>query len=55
MSELADGRRLIDAGMLLDDFNQAFGVPIASEEEETLAGVLLHTFGELPARARRRL
>lgn len=49
VGELADGRRLIDAGMLIDDFNRAFGVTIASAEEETVAGVLLDTFGELPA------
>jgi CBS domain containing-hemolysin-like protein len=49
VGELADGRRLIDAGMLIDDFNRAFGVTIASAEEETVAGVLLDAFGELPA------
>jgi putative hemolysin len=47
--ELADGRRLIDTSMSVDDFNQEFGVAIASEEAETLAGVLLDAFGELPA------
>jgi putative hemolysin len=47
--ELADGRRLIDAGMVIDDFNQAFGVAIASAEAETVAGALLDAFGELPA------
>jgi len=47
--ELADGRRLIEAGMFIDDFNQAFGVAIASAEAETVAGVLLDAFGELPA------
>ena len=49
VSELADGRRLIDAGMSLGDFNQAFAVTIASVDAETLAGALLDTFGELPA------
>ena len=48
VGELAGGRRLVDAGMLIDDFNRAFGVTIASAEEETVAGVLLNTFGELP-------
>jgi len=47
--ELADGRRLIDTSMSVDDFNREFGVAIASEEAETLAGVLLDAFGELPA------
>jgi CBS domain containing-hemolysin-like protein len=49
MSDLADGRRLIDTSMSLDDFNQEFGVRIESEEVETLAGALLQAFGELPA------
>ena len=49
VSELADGRRLIDAGVSLGDFNQAFAVTIASVDAETLAGALLDTFGELPA------
>ncbi|WP_299070128.1 hemolysin family protein [Accumulibacter sp.] len=49
VSELADGRRLIDAGMSLGDFNQSFAVTIASVDAETLAGALLDTFGELPA------
>ncbi|MCM8611275.1 hemolysin family protein [Accumulibacter sp.] len=49
MSDLADGRRLIDTSMPLDDFSQEFGVRIESEEVETLAGALLQAFGELPA------
>ena len=47
--ELADGSRLIDASMSVDDFYQEFGVAIEREEAETLAGVLLDAFGELPA------
>ncbi|HRL75363.1 MAG TPA: hemolysin family protein [Candidatus Accumulibacter phosphatis] len=49
MSDLADGRRLIDTSMPLDDFSQEFGVTIGSEEVETLSGALLQAFGELPA------
>ena len=49
MSDMADGSRLIDTSMLLDDFSQEFGVRIESEEVETLAGALLQAFGELPA------
>ncbi|QKS29168.1 MAG: hypothetical protein FAZ92_02497 [Accumulibacter sp.] len=49
MSDLADGRRLIDTSMPLDDFSQEFGVRIESEEVETVAGALLQAFGELPA------
>jgi Mg2+/Co2+ transporter CorC len=49
VSELSDGRRVIDTSMSLDDFNQEFGVKIESEEVETLAGALLEAFGELPA------
>ncbi|KFB68388.1 hemolysin family protein [Candidatus Accumulibacter vicinus] len=48
VSELADGRRLIDTSMALDDFNQQFAVKIESEEVETLSGALLEAFGELP-------
>ena len=49
VAELPDGRRRIDAAMLIEDFNAAFGVKIASAEAETVAGVLLDAFGELPA------
>lgn len=49
MSDMADGRRLIDTSMPLGDFSQEFGVRIESEEVETLAGALLQAFGELPA------
>ena len=48
VSELADGRRLIDTSMPLADFNQDFAVSIDNEEVETLAGALLEAFGELP-------
>ena len=49
LSELPDGRRLIETSILLDDFNREFSVSIASAEVETLAGALLAAFGELPA------
>ena len=49
VSEYDDGRRLIDAGMSLDEFNQAFSVSIECDGAETVAGVLLDAFGELPA------
>jgi putative hemolysin len=49
LSELPDGRRLIETSILLDDFNREFSVGIASAEVETLAGALLAAFGELPA------
>ncbi|MQM34505.1 MAG: hypothetical protein CRU72_08690 [Candidatus Accumulibacter phosphatis] len=49
VSEFDDGRRLIDAGMSLDEFNQAFAVTIDCEGAETIAGALLDAFGELPA------
>ena len=49
VSELADGRRLIDTGISLADFNREFAVSLASGEVETLAGALLEAFGELPA------
>jgi putative hemolysin len=49
MGDLADGRRRIDSSMSVEDFNQEFAVSIESDEVETLAGALLHAFGELPA------
>jgi CBS domain containing-hemolysin-like protein len=49
VGELADGRRLIDTGIALADFNREFAVSLGSEEVETLAGALLEAFGELPA------
>ena len=49
VSSFEDGRRLVDAGMSLDDFNHAFGVNIECEDAETIAGALLDAFGELPA------
>jgi CBS domain containing-hemolysin-like protein len=49
LGELADGRRLIDTSISLEDFNREFAVSIGSEESETLAGALLDAFGELPA------
>ncbi|MCP5249377.1 MAG: HlyC/CorC family transporter [Candidatus Accumulibacter sp.] len=49
VSEFDDGRRLIDAGMSLEEFNQLFRVEIDSGEAETIAGALLDAFGELPA------
>ena len=48
LKELPDGRRLIDAGVALEDFNRTFAVSIATNEAETLAGALLDAFGELP-------
>ena len=44
-----DGRRLIDAGISLAEFNREFAASLGSEEVETLAGALLEAFGELPA------
>ena len=50
VGELVDGRRVVDAGISLNDFNRAFGVALlGSAEVETLAGALLEAFGELPA------
>ena len=49
LSQFDDGRRLIDAGMALDEFNQMFRVEIVSRDAETIAGALLDAFGELPA------
>ena len=50
VSDLADGRRLIDTSMLARlTSTRSSRVRIESEEVETLAGALLQAFGELPA------
>ncbi|MBL8432561.1 MAG: hypothetical protein JNK80_09220, partial [Dechloromonas sp.] len=49
IGELPDGRRLIDTGVALADFNREFAVSLVGEDVETLAGALLDAFGELPA------
>ena len=48
VNKLPDGSQLIDGGMFLDDFQQVFGVSLESRDAETVGGVLLDAFGELP-------
>ncbi len=48
VKELADGRRQIDGGMTIDQFNCEFGGRLETEEFDTIGGLLLHSYGELP-------
>lgn len=45
---LGDGRYALDAAISVVDFNQEFGAGLDSEQAETLGGILLNAFGELP-------
>jgi CBS domain containing-hemolysin-like protein len=45
---LGDGRYRIDASMTIHEFNRLIGANFDDEEVETVAGMLLHEFGELP-------
>ncbi len=48
LKDSANGQRLIDAGVALEDFNRALAVNVTADDAETLAGALLEAFGELP-------
>lgn len=43
-----DGTRRVDGSLSIDQFNEEFGASIAAVEFETVAGYLLHEYGELP-------
>lgn len=45
---LGDGRYRVDASMTIKEFNRLIGAGFDDEEVETVAGMLLHEFGELP-------
>jgi len=45
---LGDGRYRIDASMTIEEFNHLIGADFDDEDVETVAGMLLHEFGELP-------
>jgi len=46
---LGEGRFDVDPAIPLDAFNREFNLKLSEEGVETLGGVLLHEFGELPA------
>jgi CBS domain containing-hemolysin-like protein len=48
---IGEGRYRIDASMPLAEFNRLIGADFDDEEVETVAGMLLHEFGELPSEA----
>ncbi len=48
VEDLGGGRYAVDGGMPLDEFNLAMGADFSDEYGETLGGLLLHHYGELP-------
>ncbi len=48
IEDLGDGRYSLDAALSVIDFNQVFSTCLDGEQAETLGGVLLNAFGELP-------
>jgi putative hemolysin len=45
---LGEGRYRVDASMSIEEFNRSIGADYDDKEVETVAGMLLHEFGELP-------
>jgi CBS domain containing-hemolysin-like protein len=50
MVERADGSSLVLGKMPVHRFNEAFGTDLPDREWDTVAGLLLHEFGRLPAK-----
>lgn len=48
LQDLGEGRHQIDTAIAVKDFNAEFGTQFALEQVETLGGILLDAFGELP-------
>jgi CBS domain containing-hemolysin-like protein len=48
MEPTEDGRVALDGGYRVADFNRRTGYALPTEHGDTLAGLLLHTYGELP-------
>lgn len=49
IQELDGNRYLVDGTIPLDDFNQHFKTSLSEGDLETLGGLVLHAFGELPS------
>jgi CBS domain containing-hemolysin-like protein len=49
VEDLGDGRQATAGTMLVADFNRKTGADLPSGEANTVGGLLLHSFGELPA------
>ena len=45
---VTDGRTELDASMSISQFNQELGIRLDESEFETVGGLVLHAFGELP-------
>ncbi len=50
VSEHHKGRYTLKAHMPLDEFNEYFDMDVTDEENETIGGVIIDTFGHLPKR-----
>ena len=48
LEALAPGLWLVKASLSLEEFNEALGTALASEEFDTIGGLVLNRFGELP-------
>ena len=48
LEEVAPGLWLVKASLSLEEFNEALGTNLASEEFDTIGGLVLNRFGELP-------
>ena len=48
IKDLGDGRYAVDGSMPIADFNQKMGSNLSEEWGETIGGLLLHHYGELP-------
>ncbi len=48
LQEVAPGLWLVKASLSLEEFNEALGTDLASEEFDTIGGLVLNRFGELP-------
>jgi magnesium and cobalt transporter len=49
VEDLGSGRYAVGGGIPLEEFNQEMGTGFSNEYGETLGGLLLHHYGELPA------
>lgn len=50
VKQLENGHYLIDGSMQLDDFDQRFDASLEVQDVETVGGLVLNEFGELPAK-----
>ena len=48
LETVGENQYLVDGGMPLDQFNEHIGFILSGEEIETIGGLVLHAFGELP-------